>query len=102
MELKKQVAKILQEYPETRNSDITLTIKIWQTFYGVGEIIEVKSLYDLPREDNVKRIRAKFCEEKKRWAYPTSLQVALKRKIKEQEWRIALGYQPVELTSKLF
>ncbi len=90
--LKKQVEAVLKEYPETRNSDITLTTKIWQRFYGIGDTVELKKLYDLPREDNIKRIRAKFCEEKKSWAYPTSLLVAKQRKIKEEEWRGVLGY----------
>ncbi len=101
--LKKQVEKVLRGYPETRNSDITLTIKIWQMFYGVGRVVDVNLLYDLPREDNVKRIRAKFCEQKESWAYPTSLEVAKKRQIKEDEWRMALGYaSSLEATKKLF
>ncbi len=101
--LKKQVEKVLQSFPDTRNSDITLTIKVWQTFYGVGNNISIGSLYNLPREDNIKRIRAKFCEEGKSWAYPTSLEVARKRKIKEDEWKQALGYHiGQEKTNKLF
>jgi hypothetical protein len=92
--LKNQVKQILRMYPETRNSDIALTIKLWQVFYGIGEAVNVKNLYDLPREDNVKRIRAKFCEQGFSWAYPTELKIALGRQIKEEEWKRALGYIP--------
>lgn len=96
--LKEQVRVVLRSDPETRNSDITLTIRIWQRFYGVNDLINVYNLYDLPREDNVKRIRAKFCEQRKDWAYPTSLKIAKRRGIKEEEWRQALGYPPTDET----
>lgn len=94
--LKNQVERILKEYPETRNSDITLTIKIWEIFYAKDNKIDVRDLYELPREDNIKRIRAKFCQEKKPWAYPTEIKIMRARRIKEIEWRIALGYKPPE------
>jgi hypothetical protein len=90
--LKDQVRRTLMAYPETRNSDIALTIKIWEEFYGIRDTIQTKQLYDLPREDNVKRIRAKFCEQNKQWAYPTIWKIAQKRGIKEDEWRNVLGY----------
>lgn len=96
--LQKQVAYILQNYPDTRNSDISLMIAIWVNYYGVGETLVTKRIYDLPREDNVKRLRAKFCEEKFSWAYPTDPKVAKARKIKEDEWRSALGYMPPKKT----
>ena len=102
MTLKQQVEQTLKTQPDTRNSDITLMIAIWKKYYGVGEYVELKKLYDLPREDNIKRIRAKFCEEKKEWAYPTSLEVARKRGIKENEWRLFLGYPLKEQTIHLF
>ncbi len=94
--LKKQVKAVLQEYPESRNSDITLMILIWRRFYGVEKYVDLMKLYDLPREDNVKRIRAKYCEEKHNWAYPTDIKIMRARKIKEDEWRSALGYVPAK------
>jgi hypothetical protein len=90
--LKKEVKHVLQNWPETRNSDIALTIKVWQLFYGVHEAVDLSKLYELPREDNVKRIRAKFCEQGFQWAYPTEWKIARARKIKEDEWRMKLGY----------
>jgi hypothetical protein len=92
-ELKKQIEFCLKNFPETRNSDIELTIRIWETYYpqrihtsktGV-EVIKVRDLFDLPREDNVKRIRAKFNELGK--YLPTSEKVAKQRGIEEGEWR---------------
>ena len=90
--LKKEVKHVLQNWPETRNSDIALTIKVWQLFYGIRDIVDLSKLYDLPREDNVKRIRAKFCEQGFNWAYPSNWKIARARKIKEDEWRQKLGY----------
>tara|TARA_R100000750_G_scaffold35776_1_gene23027 strand:- start:2488 stop:2895 length:408 start_codon:yes stop_codon:yes gene_type:complete len=98
--LKSDIELILKENPETRNSDITLTIEIWKRFYGSfiftgtsgNKGIWLETLYSLPREDNIKRIRANFCNQGKEWAYPTDIKVALARGIKEQEWRQKLGY----------
>ena len=75
-ELKKQVEYCLKYFPDTRNSDVTLMIKIWKMYYphkvlvskkldSLGGTIEqfginLDSLYDLPREDHIKRYRAKF------------------------------------------
>ena len=90
--LKGKVKMVLIQYPSTRNSDIALTIQIWKMFYGIKEEVELARLYDLPREDNVKRIRAKFCQKGFYWAYPTTLEVAKRRRIAEDIWREALGY----------
>ena len=100
--LKKQVEYCLVNFPETRNSDITLTLEIWRQFFPqriiIGtktgrEAIALKDLYDLPREDNVKRIRAKFQNEQNLYL-PTDWKVAKQRKINEDTWRVALGYPP--------
>lgn len=98
MTLKKQVEKILEDYPDTRNSDISLTIEVWKQYYpqriktgqGGEQGIWLSDLYDLPREDNIKRVRAHFNAKGKYW--PTDIKVALGRGIKEDEWRKQLGY----------
>ena len=90
--LKEQVKKILIENPKTRNSDITLTIEVWREFYGVRMEINLVQLYDLPREDNIKRIRAKFCEQGHFWTFPTDWKIAKGRGINEDRWRQVLGY----------
>lgn len=99
MTLKKQVEYILKNQAATRNSDIALTIAVWQRFFpqrivkspkSGREFILIKDLYDLPREDNVKRIRAGFNARGKYW--PTEAKIAKRRGIKEDEWREELGY----------
>lgn len=99
--LKAQVEYCLETYPETRNSDITLMLRIWETYYpsriktgASGEKgVWLKDLYDLPREDNIKRVRAKFQNELNRYL-PTDWKVAQQRKIEEDKWRVAMGYPP--------
>lgn len=67
------VENILRNVPESRNSDITLMIEIWKRYYpqrikkGASgeEGVWLRDLYDLPREDGVKRIRASFNHEGK-------------------------------------
>src|SRR3990167_3551566 len=99
--LDKQVRYILERVPDTRNSDIALTIEVWKTFYGSrlrvldhdnftsgrkDLYVNVNDLYELPREDNVKRVRAKIQNDEKKFL-PTEVNVAIKRGWKEAEWR---------------
>jgi hypothetical protein len=96
--IKGKVEHCLRNFPETRDSDITLTIKLWAVFYGdmlrkdeEGSIsVKLKYLFELPREDNIKRVRAQFNSEGK--YFPTNWKVAKARGIKEDEWRLSLGY----------
>jgi len=94
--LKSKVKYVLEEYPDTRNSDIFLMIQIWQTYYGVGKTIDIDDLFELPREDNIKRIRAKFNSQGKYW--PTDIKIAQGRGINEQEWRNRMGYPHTQET----
>jgi hypothetical protein len=99
--LKKQVEYCLQKYEETRNSDIKLTNAVWIEFYpgylSRNEknewMVKLTNLYELPHEDNVKRIRAHFQNDKKMYL-PTKIKIVRKRKIKEEEWRSLMGYNP--------
>ena len=96
--LKAQVEEVLRNEPETRNSDIKLTIAIWRRFYPAKikkgasgeEGVLLKDLFDLPREDNVKRVRAQFNADGK--FFPTDWEVAKARGIQQDQWRVALGY----------
>lgn len=98
--LKTQVEQCLQKYPETRNSDIKLTNAIWYEYYRNklkndeqgNLVVRLCDLYDLPKEDNVKRWRAKF--NSKGLYLPTEKKIIQKRKIKEEIWRSKLGYNP--------
>jgi hypothetical protein len=96
--LETQILHCLEKYPDTRNDDIVLTRVIWQVFYshliqgeGKSKFVLLIDLNKLPREDNVKRIRAKIQNEQKKFP-PTEYAVAKKRGWAEQEWRNYLGY----------
>jgi len=103
--LKGQIKYCLEEFPDTRESDIRLMIKIWQLFYeeyiyqrkteSTGEVynyVKLNSLFYLPREDNIKRVRAKF--NSKGLFLPKNPEVLKKRKLLQEEWRGAMGYNP--------
>jgi len=96
--LKEQIGIILREYPDSRNSDVTLMIILWERFYphyilenkATGDKgINIKSLYDLPREDHIKRYRAVFQNVDNKYL-PTSLEVVKQRRINEETWREAM------------
>lgn len=99
--LKRMVEYILDENPkyrgiQARNSDIALTIIIWQRWYNVGtnedSVVHLYRLFDLPREDNVKRVRAVFQNTEHKYL-PTDVNVLIKRGIEQEYWEDALGYK---------
>lgn len=99
--LKKMVELMLDENPkyrgvEVRNSDIALTIVIWQRWYNVGtnedSVVHLHRLFDLPREDNVKRVRAVFQNVEHKYL-PTNPDILIKRGIEQEYWEEALGYR---------
>jgi hypothetical protein len=98
-QLERQIVAVLKGDEQSRNSDIRLTQMIWYTFYRShlkevdGEYyVRMKSMYDIPREDNIKRIRAKIQNVEHRYV-PTDPKVALKRGFDNvTEWREYLGY----------
>lgn len=88
MTLKQQVEHILRDKPHTRNSDITLTIWVWKTYYPwllAGDSISFQNLYQVPSQDACKRLRAKFNSEGK--YLPTDPAVIEQRKLKQAEWQ---------------
>lgn len=101
---KDMVEECLRNIPETRNSDITLMIEIWKRYFSQKvrkgatgkEGVWLEDLYELPREDNVKRVRAKLNAQGK--YYPTDWKVAKARGIKEDIWRQELGYPTKDQT----
>lgn len=65
-DLKEQVGYILNHYPDARDSDLTLTNRLWETFfpdYLDGEYVKRTALYDLPRQTTIARTRAKIQNE---------------------------------------
>mgnify|MGYP000004589549 CR=1 FL=1 len=98
--LRDMVEAVLRDVEDTRNSDVTLTLEIWKRYYpehilntskGDKTGLFLESLYVLPREDNVKRIRAKIQNEENKYL-PTIEAVRVKRKISEEAWYDYLGY----------
>lgn len=98
--LRDMVEDRLKNDEETRNSDIKLTISIWIKYYpnyvldtsqGDKSGIFLDALFILPREDNIKRIRAKIQNEENKYL-PTDPNVRNKRKISEEAWYDYLGY----------
>lgn len=84
---------------ESRNSDITLTIAIWKRFYSSrikksaenGKLgVWLEDLFHLPSQDNIKRIRAYFQNDKMKYL-PTSIEVVRQRRINEETWRKTMG-----------
>lgn len=78
--LKKQVEYVLGNYPETRNSDAELN----QRVCGIFKKDPFK------HSSSIERVRRKFNERGK--YLPTKQEIAEKRKINIDEWRIAMGY----------
>ena len=92
--LRVKILEILRDIPETRNSDITLMLEVWKRFFTIfimtgssgKQAVLLESLYKIPREDDIKRLRATIQNVEGKFL-PTLLSVAIKRRIKEEEWR---------------
>lgn len=104
-----QFVEVLKTCPQARNSDITLVIEVWKRFYPQrvnGTSILLSDLYELPREDNAKRIRAAHAHEAmerleagkprgdEHYFLPTDEKIARQRQYNIEVWRKALGYGP--------
>lgn len=91
--LKEKILWVLSEDEQSRNSDIRLTQMIWYRFHNDKiiklddgtAVVRLKDLFDLPREDNIKRVRAKIQNEENKFL-PTSIEVRKQRKINERLW----------------
>lgn len=59
-----RVASILNRYPETRNSDITLQMQYWRVYDGLNsDTVDLKKIYKLERLTSIARARAKIQNE---------------------------------------
>lgn len=97
--LTNQIENILASVPGSRNSDIVLTIEIWKTYYrqfiywkGITPFVELADLFELPREDNIKRIRAIIQNVQRRYL-PTDPGILIERAKLSKEWKEFLGYR---------
>lgn len=99
--LKVMVEAVLSENPkfrgvEARNSDIALTICLWQRYYSVGtnpdSTIHLYRLLDLPSEAIIGRARRVFQNTEHKYL-PNDPRVLIARGILEEYWQEALGYK---------
>ncbi|MFK9120709.1 DUF3800 domain-containing protein [Peribacillus frigoritolerans] len=91
-----KVAYILNLYPDTRNSDITLQLKYWEEYQGFkqGERLDPEKMYELERLTSITRARAKIQNEYKLYL-STSEKVKRFRQNKEEiEKEKALATKP--------
>lgn len=61
-----KVAWLLNNYPQTRDSDITLQIQFWRHFNKesiLNETVKLSDLYHLPRLNSLTRLRARIQNE---------------------------------------
>lgn len=89
MKLKDKILYCLEKSEETRNSDVALTVAVWLKFYPElvsYDSIKLASLFKLPSQDNIKRIRAKIQNGEHKFL-PTSEEIRKHRKILEVWWR---------------
>lgn len=95
--LKRCVEWVLDNYPETRNSDVLLTVQLWKSYcadYIIDkEYIKLDNIKLFPREDHIGRIRRSF-QEKGRYI-PTDRKIFDDRKIQQEFWHSAFASNPV-------
>lgn len=87
--LESRVAYVLAQFPETRNSDITLLIQYWKAFEREkvpSDVISLQTLYEVERLTSVARARATIQNDYKLYL-ATSDKVARKRKQLSEENR---------------
>jgi hypothetical protein len=92
--LKEMILSILKTEEKSRNCDQFLTLKIWAKYYPQCifltndgfKAVKLIHILGLPREDNIKRIRAKIQNEEKLFL-PTEKKVRKQRKISEENWK---------------
>ena len=87
--LKSKILAVLKKYPYTRNSDINLTLKVWELYYP-GFIkdgkIKLEMMHYLPRESHITRLRAEIQHNMGLYT-PTCLKVAYNRNMKQSGYK---------------
>mgnify|MGYP001612875574 CR=1 FL=1 len=103
MHLKKEIEHCLEKYPESRNDDVYLTSALWWEFHSKSLIesgkakmidgdlfINLRAIQTLPREDHIKRIRAKIQNEEFRFT-PTNPEVIKLREASRRKWKAKMN-----------
>lgn len=90
--LKAKILYVLEKVPKTRDDDVELMLYIWNMFYkGKTHYYDAKlgvtfeNIRELPRHDDIKRIRA-LIQNEEHLFLPTSEQVRKRRRIAESQW----------------
>ncbi|MBH0158633.1 DUF3800 domain-containing protein [Fictibacillus sp. 5RED26] len=97
-----RVASILNRYPETRNSDITLQIKYWQIYNNLtSNFVDLTRLYTLERLTSISRARAKIQNEYKLFLADTEVR-RRRRTLEEDEKEAQLLDKPSYGTINVF
>lgn len=97
-----RVANILNRYPETRNSDITLQIKYWQVYNGLtSNFVDLTRLFTLERLTSISRARAKIQNEYKLFVADTEVR-RRRRTLEENEKEAQLLDKPSYGTINVF
>ncbi|WP_158232242.1 DUF3800 domain-containing protein [Sporosarcina sp. P20a] len=79
-----RVASILNRYPNTRNSDLTLQMQYWRVYNGItSETVNLKDLYKLERLTSITRARAKIQNEYQ--LFRADDEVRRRRRTREEE-----------------
>lgn len=113
VQLKKMVTHVLEIDEQSRNSDVRLTQMVWWNYYN-SKVFEVEreidgkkvmkkatllsDFFELPREDQVSRMRRKIQEEafdrvvnkgilSAKIYLPTDEKVVKQRRMNEEKWR---------------
>jgi hypothetical protein len=82
-QVKQKVEYVLANYPETRNNDKKLQVRILKTFYGVDRIEDILRP-DVPNLESIRRCRQKLQEDGK---YKSSDEVAAAREDQQDVYR---------------
>jgi len=96
--LKKQVERILELYPKTRENDAFLTVYLWKEFFGAHLFhaedkrlsIRLASIPEIPSADSISRARRKIQEAG--FYLPADPNVRKRRSQAQDDWKEALGY----------
>lgn len=90
-DVKTKVAWVLNLFPHTRNSDISLTLKYWELFQGDlfnPVAMNPRDLFKLERETHIVRVRAKIQNEYQ--LFPADAEVRRRRRALEEDVKEAV------------
>jgi len=93
-EIRVRVAYIMSIYPETRNSDIALIFRYWETFHPEhllhGNVVDMDAMFKLERYPSIVRARAKIQNEYKLFLADEEVRLHRRsREVREKEEQLA-------------